>query len=80
MLLFILQRQVLCYIMFNSNTSHVIVYRLNPRLKVIRLSNSNTSHVIVYREFEGGELAIDIFKYISCYCLSINGCRKKQEN
>ena len=56
--------------LFNSNTSHVIVY---PSFHIPLYGegkNSNTSHVIVYRDQEDGKQFCWAFKYISCYCLS----------
>ena len=58
-------------IRLDSNTSHVIVYRGPEVPTVCYAFNSNTSHVIVYPWQYWRPLLWDIFKYISCYCLSV---------
>ena len=77
----------------DSNTSHVIVYRISAawlilvihiqihlmllfiftrRSGIVAIPNSNTSHVIVYPKTPQKETGAFLFKYISCYCLSIS--------
>ena len=63
-------RQLISRWGINSNTSHVIVYRQCRTLMHSWKPDSNTSHVIVYLLSGDKGIALHLFKYISCYCLS----------
>ena len=52
------------------NTSHVTVYRRPDVTYLLAVINFNTSHVTVYLNPDIDDRKINIFQYISCYCLS----------
>ena len=52
------------------NTSHVTVYRFRFIPTAAVRNNFNTSHVTVYLDFSAFDAKVNVFQYISCYCLS----------
>ena len=56
------------------NTSHVTVYPLLVLMLALVIADFNTSHVTVYPEGEKTMANMNLFQYISCYCLSTDLC------
>ena len=56
------------------NTSHVTVYPLLVLMLALVIADFNTSHVTVYPEGEKTMANMNLFQYISCYCLSTHLC------
>ena len=53
------------------NTSHVILYHAFRPWNKSKLRNLNTSHVILYQGYITEWFPSYLFKYISCYSLSL---------
>ena len=74
MLLFILHTIKKEYQSQYFNTSHVTVYPLLVLMMALVIAYFNTSHVTVYPEGEKTMANMNLFQYISCYCLSTHLC------
>ena len=62
------------------NTSHVTVYHGASGQQLMENENFNTSHVTVYPARWGVYVGEMIFQYISCYCLSVEVFRIREQN
>ena len=70
MLLFINMNLITVVNQLYFNTSHVTVYRSLYSSILFLFTDFNTSHVTVYQLVIADVGALEIFQYISCYCLS----------
>ena len=67
-------------LVLHFNTSHVTVYRLSIIWSVVAPENFNTSHVTVYQADFRKAKKVEVFQYISCYCLSLRRWTEQRES